>query len=64
MLGVTHPTVIQVRQEMIENGELVKFTSLIGSDDIERPAEMPRAEEEPKEQESQQSFVKRLGICH
>lgn len=48
LVGVTHPTVIDIRQEMIANGELVNFTSLTGADGKQRPAEMPEAEPSPQ----------------
>jgi hypothetical protein len=41
VLGVSDPTVGKIRKQMIENGELLNFRSLEGTDGVKRPAEMP-----------------------
>lgn len=46
-VGLSHPTVAKVREELESDGELVKFTSRVGKDGKARPSEQPKPKQQP-----------------
>jgi DNA-binding Lrp family transcriptional regulator len=60
MLGVSHPTVAEIRREMEQRNELERFTSSIGADGKERPRHVARAPKtliEEADEEGEQALL-------